>query len=92
MKAEAAKGADLWSIFTLMGFTGEEAYEVYQAAAEQDNAFTFPVTLKDKTEVFTMIFRFAILSAHHCFFSCKAIKAACTHAISAEYACSQYCT
>lgn len=59
IEAEAAKGADLWSIFTLTGFTCEEAYQVYQDAAEHDNPFSFPVTLKDKTEIFTMIFRFA---------------------------------
>ena len=84
MKAEAAKGADLWSIFTLMGFTCEEAYQVYQEAAEQDNIFTFPVTLKDKTEVFTMIFRSVLLSAHQCFVfayqpqqHCTYVKAVC---------------
>ena len=77
IKAEAAKGADLWSIFTLRGFTCEEAYRVYQDAAEQDNAFTFPVTLQDKTEVFTMIFRFVLLSAQHRFRNCIAIEAAC---------------
>lgn len=86
MKAEAAKGADLWSIFTLRGFTCEEAYQVYQAAAEQENTFTFPVTLKDKTEVFTMIFRFVLLSAHLCFGSCILITAACTYIIRAKCA------
>lgn len=54
---EAAKGADLWSIFDLMGFVPEEAHAVYQDAAEHDTPFSFPVTLKDKTEPFTMLFR-----------------------------------
>lgn len=57
---EAAKGADLWSIFTLTGFTPEEARRIYQDAAEHDTPFSFPVTFK--TESFTMIFRFAGLS------------------------------
>ncbi|KAL3142482.1 hypothetical protein ABBQ38_002810 [Trebouxia sp. C0009 RCD-2024] len=56
---EVAKGADLWSIFNLTGFTDEEACRVYEDAAERDTPFSFPVTLKDKadSESFTMIFR-----------------------------------
>ena len=54
---EAAKGADLWSIFDLMGFVPEEAYAVYKEAAEHDTPFSFPVTLKDKSEPFNMTFR-----------------------------------
>lgn len=57
---EAAKGAELWSIFDLMGYTAEEAFHVYQDAAEHDTPFSFSVTLKDKTEPFTMLFRSAI--------------------------------
>ena len=56
---EAAKGAELWSIFDLMGYTAEEAYHVYQDAAEHDTPFSFSVTLKDKTDPFTMTFRSA---------------------------------
>ena len=62
---------------------------MYQVAAEQDNPFTFPVTLKDKTEVFTMIFRFALLSAHQCFHNVNATKAACTRAIRVQCACAE---
>lgn len=69
IEAEAAKGADLWSIFSLTGFTYEEAYQVYQDAAEHDNSFTFPVTLKDKTEMFTMIFRFVCFTVSWQFIS-----------------------
>ena len=54
---EAAKGAELWSIFDLMGFVPEEAYTVYKEAAEHDTPFSFPVTLKDKSEPFNMTFR-----------------------------------
>ena len=63
---EAAKGADLWSIFNLTGFTAEEACCIYEDAAERDTPFSFPVTLKDRadSESFTMIFRFADLSLH----------------------------
>ena len=59
---EAAKGTDLWSIFDLMGFVPEEAYAVYKEAAEHDTPFSFPVTLKDKTEPFNMTFRCSSLS------------------------------
>ena len=64
ISGEAAKGADLWSIFTLTGFTAEEACRIYEDAAEHDTPFSFPVTMKDKSESFTMIFRFAGLSLH----------------------------
>ena len=59
---EAAKGADLWSIFDLTGFIPEEAYSVYKNAAEHDTPFSFPVTLKDKSEAFTMVFRSVLCS------------------------------
>ena len=40
-----------------MGFVPEEAYAVYKEAAEHDTPFSFPVTLKDKSEPFNMTFR-----------------------------------
>jgi len=57
VSSEAAKGADLWSIFDLMGFTSEEAYNIYKDAAEHDLPFSLPAAFRNKTEAFTMLFR-----------------------------------
>ncbi|DBA76453.1 TPA: hypothetical protein ACH3X2_008523 [Trebouxia sp. C0005] len=57
VSSEAAKGADLWSIFDLMGFTSEEAYNIYKDSAEHDHPFSLPAALRNKTEAFNMLFR-----------------------------------
>ncbi len=57
VSSEAAKGADLWSIFDLMGFTSEEAYNIYKDAAEHDLPFSLPAAFQNKTESFNMLFR-----------------------------------
>ena len=51
---------DLWSVFDLIGLTTEEAYNVYKDAAEREAPFNFPVTLVEKTEAFSMVFRFVL--------------------------------
>lgn len=61
---EAAKGMELWSVFDLIGLTAEEAYNVYKDAAEREAPFNFPVTLVEKTEAFSMVFRFVLRWIH----------------------------
>jgi len=40
-----------------MGFTSEEAYNIYKDAAEHDLPFSLPAAFKNKTEAFNMLFR-----------------------------------
>lgn len=59
-----AKGSDLWSIFDLVGFLPEEAYDAYQEAAQHDISFSFPVTLKDSSTsnaIYNLLFRCAFI-------------------------------
>lgn len=65
IQPEVAKGSDLWSIFDLMNFTPDEAYAVYQEAAQHDISFSFPVTLKDKdADTYNLLFRCAPAARH----------------------------
>lgn len=77
VQPEVAKGADLWSIFDLMGHTQREAYSVYQEAAQHDVSFGFPVTLKDKdTDVYNLLFRCMLPLLACCY---VAFSVACHH-------------
>jgi len=43
-----------------MGFTSEEAYNIYKDAAEHDLPFSLPAAFRNKTEAFTMLFRYLL--------------------------------